>query len=240
MTTYVVDLEAFHGPLDLLLYLIDRNEVDIYDIPISDITEQYLQHLQLSGDSDLENLGSFLSMASYLLNLKSRLLLPAYEDEEGEEQELDPREELVKKLVEYRRYKKAAMYLRSRQNEEYFQVFYRSAAEAIPGQAELRVDLNALIRAYQKVLTALPEERAEVFTLPEGDVNIESKMGEILRKLQRSPGGVKFQGLFAGNSSKREITALFLALLELIRLQKVRAVQENPLDQIKVFLQVEI
>jgi segregation and condensation protein A len=69
MTTYVVDLEAFHGPLDLLLYLIDRNEVDIYDIPISDITEQYLQHLQLSGDSDLENLGSFLSMASYLLNL---------------------------------------------------------------------------------------------------------------------------------------------------------------------------
>ena len=117
MTTYVVDLEAFHGPLDLLLYLIDRNEVDIYDIPISDITEQYLQHLQLSGDSDLENLGSFLSMASYLLNLKSRLLLPAYEDEEGEEQELDPREELVKKLVEYRRYKKAAMYLRSRQNE---------------------------------------------------------------------------------------------------------------------------
>jgi segregation and condensation protein A len=240
MTTYVVDLEAFHGPLDLLLYLIDRNEVDIYDIPIADITEQYLQHLQLSGDSDLENLGSFLSMASYLLNLKSRLLLPAYEDEEGEEQELDPREELVKKLVEYRRYKKAAMYLRSRQNEEYFQVFYRSTAEVIPGQAELRVDLNALIRAYQKVLTALPEERAEVFTLPEGDVNIESKMGEILRKLQRSPGGVKFQGLFAGNSSKREIAALFLALLELIRLQKVRAVQENPLDQIKVFLQVEI
>lgn len=240
MTTYVVDLEAFHGPLDLLLYLIDRNEVDIYDIPIADITEQYLQHLQLSGDSDLENLGSFLSMASYLLNLKSRLLLPAYEDEEGEEQELDPREELVQKLVEYRRYKKAAEFLRSRQNEEYFQVFYRSTAEVIPGQAELRVDLNALIRAYQKVLTALPEERAEVFTLPEGDVNIESKMGEILRKLQRSPGGVKFQGLFAGNSSKREIAALFLALLELIRLQKVRAVQENPLDQIKVFLQVEI
>jgi segregation and condensation protein A len=240
MTTYVVDLEAFHGPLDLLLYLIDRNEVDIYDIPIADITEQYLQHLQLSGDSDLENLGSFLSMASYLLNLKSRLLLPAYEDEEGEEQELDPREELVQKLVEYRRYKKAAEFLRSRQNEEYFQVFYRSTAEVIPGQAELRVDLNALIRAYQKVLTALPEERAEVFTLPEGDVNIESKMGEILRKLQRSPGGVEFQGLFAGKSSKREIATLFLALLELIRLQKVRAVQENPLDQIKVFLQVEI
>ena len=136
MTTYVVDLEAFHGPW-IFAHLIDRNEVDIYDIPISDITEQYLQHLQhlqLSGDSDLENLGSFLSMASYLLNLKSRLLLPAYEDEEGEEQELDPREELVKKLVEYRRYKKAAMYLRSRQNEEYFQVFYRSAAEAIPGK----------------------------------------------------------------------------------------------------------
>lgn len=238
--TYVVDLDAFHGPLDLLLYLIDRNEVDIYDIPIASITDQYLQHLQLTGDFDLENLGSFLSMASYLLNLKSRLLLPSYEDEEGEEQGGDPREELVKKLVEYRRYKKAAEFLRSRQNEEWFRVFYRPPAEPIPGKPELRADLNSLIRAYQKVLTALPQEKAEIFALPEGDINIESKMEEILESLQRSSRGLLFQELFNGNNRKREVTALFLALLELIRLQKVRAEQDNPLAQIKVFLQVEI
>ncbi|NLO20832.1 MAG: segregation/condensation protein A [Syntrophomonadaceae bacterium] len=238
--TYVVDLDAFHGPLDLLLYLIDRNEVDIYDIPIASITEQYLQHLQLTGDFNLENLGSFLSMASYLLNMKSRLLLPSYDDEGGEEQGVDLREELVKKLLEYRRYKKAAEFLRSRQNEEWFQVFYRTAAEPIPGKSELRVELKALIRAYQKVLTAIPEERAELFALPEGDINIERKMEEILERLQLSSGEIVFQDLFIGISRKREMMALFLALLELIRLQKVRAEQENPLAQIKVFLQVEI
>ncbi len=237
---YVVDLEAFHGPLDLLLFLIDRDEVDIYDIPIASITEQYLQHLQLSGEMDLEHLGAFLSMASYLLNLKSRLLLPSYEDEEGEEPELDPREELVKKLVEYRRYKKAAEFLQSRQNDELFRVFYRTAAEPISNQAELKADLKALIRAYHKVLTALPEERAELFTLPEGDINVESKMEEILEKLRLSPNGVVFQELFADYHRKREIMALFLALLELIRLQKVRGEQESPLAQIRVFLQVEI
>src|SRR5690554_275758 len=104
--TYMVDLDTFHGPLDLLLYLVEKNQVDIYDIPIAVISEQYIAHLQDSGNLDLDRMSDFLIMASYLLNLKSRLMLPEgiiEESEEGEET-LDPRQELVEKLLAYKKF----------------------------------------------------------------------------------------------------------------------------------------
>ncbi len=238
--TYVVDLDAFHGPLDLLLYLIDRNEIDIYDIPIANITGQYLAYLQATGDFDLDKLGDFLSMASYLLNIKSKMLLPVNEEEELEEDNVDPREELVKKLIEYRRYKKAAEYLISRQIADFDRVFYRTAEEQVPEHEEIAADLKVLIRAYRKVIKSLPEESAEPFQIPEGDVNVESKMEEILECLKLSKTGLFFHELFAGQKRRREVMALFMALLELIRLQQVVAVQESSFSEIKVCLRVAI
>jgi segregation and condensation protein A len=237
--TYVVDLEAFHGPLDLLLYLIDRNEIDIYDIPIAVITDQYLHYLQLTGDFDLDKLGDFLGMASYLLNLKSRMLLPANGDQPGGD-EVDPREELVQRLVEYRRYKKAAEYLMARQNEDFARVFYRDAEVLLPVKEEISADLDSLIRAYRRVLSDIQEDEPAVFAIPDGDINVESKMDEIMESLKLSPEGIVFQDLFTGNRRKREVLVLFLALLELIRLQQVAAIQENSLTEIKVFLRVAI
>ena len=107
--TYVVDLEAFHGPMDLLLYLIEKDEINIYDIPIARISDQYISHLQGNDVSDLDNLGDFLLMASYLLNLKSRMLLPrpTVEESTDEADEIDPREELVQRLLNYKHYKEA-------------------------------------------------------------------------------------------------------------------------------------
>ncbi|KUG04115.1 segregation and condensation protein a [hydrocarbon metagenome] len=233
--TYVVDLDAFHGPLDLLLYLIDRNEIDIYDIPIANITEQYLTYLHATGDFDLDKLGDFLSMASYLLNLKSRMLLPV-NDEELEEDMVDPREELVKKLIEYRRYKKAAEYLMSRQTEDFARIFYRTADEAVTENVEIAADLKALVRAYSKVINSIPEESIEPFQIPEGDANVESMMEEILERLNLYPGGLDFHEFFAGAKRRREVMALFLALLELIRLGQVAAVQESSFSEIKVYL----
>ncbi len=235
--TYVVDLDAFHGPLDLLLYLIDKNEIDIYDIPIANITEQYLAYLQATGDFNLENLGAFLSMASYLLNLKSRMLLPT-NDEDLEEDPSDPREELVQKLIEYRRYKKAAEYLISRQTEDFARIFYRTADEALTENVEIAADLSALVRAYNKVINSIPEASTEPFQIPEGDANVESKMQEIIERLELFPTGLVFQEFFIGVRRRREVMALFLALLELIRLQQVAAVQENSFSEIKVYLRV--
>ncbi len=238
--SYVVDLDAFHGPLDLLLFLIDRNEIDIYDIPIANITGQYISYLQATGDFDLDKLGDFLSMASYLLNLKSRMLLPLNE-EELEEDTADPREELVKKLVEYRRYKKAAEYLVTRQTEDFARIFYRTVDDQVVlEKEEIKADIKDLIRAYHKIIKSIPEESVEPFQIPEGDINVESKMEEILERLKFSPTGLLFHELFFGPKRKREVLAMFLALLELIRLQQVAAVQDSSFSQIKVYLRVEI
>ncbi len=234
--TYVVDLDTFHGPLDLLLYLIDRNEIDIYDIPIANITGQYMEYLQLTGDFDLDKLSDFLSMASYLLNIKSKMLLPFNEEEELEEDSADPREELVKKLLEYRRYKKAAGYLISRQTEDFARIFYRAVEEESPQHEEIAADLKVLIRAYHRVIKSIPAESIEPFQIPEGDVNVESKMEEILECLKRSKTRVLFHELFAGQKRRREVMALFMALLELIRLQQVEAVQKSPFSEIEVCL----
>ena len=118
--SYIVELEVFHGPLDLLLFLIEKNEVDIYDIPIAEITEQYLVYIQDAKAINIERLGDFLILASYLLNLKSKMLLPQHKLDEMEndpEAEEDPRDELIAKLLEYKKFKEAARYLSSLQKE---------------------------------------------------------------------------------------------------------------------------
>lgn len=233
--TYLVDIEAFHGPLDLLLFLIEKNELNIYDIPIAFITDQYLQYLQATGEFDLENMGEFLVMATYLLNLKSRLLLPRNEESrsDDQEEEIDPREELVQKLLDYKRFKEAGEQLLQRELGLIERIYYREVPEEPVRDEELVVDLTALIKAYRSVIRRLPLPEPEVL-IPEGDVSVQEKMEQILATLNQNQGRTTFTKLFRKVSRRREALALFLALLELIRLQKVKAFQKVPWGDIQL------
>lgn len=232
--TYLVDIEAFHGPLDLLLFLIEKNEMDVYDIPIAFITDQYLQYLETTGEFDLENMGEFLVMATYLLNLKSRLLLPQSNNTtEDIEDAIDPREELVQKLLDYKRYKTAAIELQQRETGLTERIFYREVSSEPGREEELIVDLSSLIRAYRTVMRRLPVAEPEA-VIPEGDVSVNDKMDQIMVFLADNDGKTSFKHLFTIVSTRREALALFLALLELIRLQKVRATQNIPWEDIQL------
>lgn len=234
--SYLVNLDAFYGPLDLLLFLVEKNEMNIYDIPIHIITDQYMEYIQSMGQIDLDQAGDFLIMASYLLNLKSKMLLPQDSDRDEEEEILDPREELVRQLLEYRRYKEAAASLAERMTDTQSRVYMRQAGivmDSIP--AEYSGTVEALVQAFQKLLT---EEEDELFQIPRGDINVSEKMEEIMERLERSGHPVIFQDFFHEVISKREALAMFLALLELIRMKKITAVQREHFAAIEIFIKV--
>lgn len=232
---YMVNLEQFYGPLDLLLYLIEKNEMNIYDISIALITDQYIDFIAGSAHIDLDQLGDFLVMASYLLNLKSQMLLPgAVENEAGEDEELDPRQELIHKLLEYKRFKKAAELLSLRLTDEYPRLFFRYGQVDLPHpEAEITAHAKTLHTAYLRLLEHRLTEAK--YQLPKGDVNVAAKMEEILQRLQNGRR-VNFHELYPDGRQRREILASFLALLELIRLNKVEARQEKRFGEIKIWI----
>jgi len=237
--SYLVNLDKFYGPLDLLLYLLEREEIDIYDIPVALIADQYIDYIHTTGQIDLDNIGDFLSMASYLLNLKSRMLLPGLaEAEEVETDAEDPRDELVNRILEYKQYKLLGEYLASRHNDDTKRVFFRYGQAEINWAArEVSSSLNALLHAWYAVM----ERNAEVgeYDLPPS-IDIGEKMEAILRALPEDGTTVIFQDIYVGNSLRRETLAYFLALLELIRLQKVEACQKHRFGDIKLCLQVAV
>ncbi|HEX3010761.1 MAG TPA: segregation/condensation protein A [Syntrophomonadaceae bacterium] len=233
---YVVDLEAFHGPLDLLLYLIEKNEIDIYDIPVAAITDQYMEHLRLTGDYNLDILGDFLIMASYLLNLKSRMLLPRPQQENEEAEEAgDPREELVQKLIDYRRYKQAAEFLAERDNGKEKRLFFRDCVYEWDEPEEIIASINALTRAYHSICRREQEVRS--YDVPFTDIDIGTKMEEIMHLLGRLGRSLTFEELLI-SEERREQLAIFIALLELVRQQKVSVQQENEFGEILLNLRV--
>lgn len=233
---YVVNLDSFHGPLDLLLYLIDENQIDIYDIPIAKITDQYMEYLDITGDFNLEKLGDFLIMASYLLTLKSQMMLPTqiYNEEEDSD-DIDPRAELVQRLLYYKKYKMAAEKLDALKNGEIKRTFYRDNPTTISVPQELAANVNTLAELLFN-LCQKNQVNKNFFQIPKDDIDVGEKMAEILGVLHKKRGGALFQELFNDIISRRELSALFLALLELMRLQKVKAVQENDFGSIKLFL----
>lgn len=240
---YQVRLEAFEGPLDLLLHLIEKNKVDIYDIPIAVITDQYLAFVADSAGADLENLADFLLMAATLVSIKSRMLLPRHEvPDEDEEAEEDPREQLVQRLTLYRQYKELASHLAAREEGEEPRVYYREISadeqeEVAPVEVRLEASISDLVKAFQ----ALWQEKTDEFSypLPQGDVDVGEKIAELLQRLPVLPDAMVFQDLFWDVCSRREALALFLALLELVRQQRVRAVQEEHFGCIVVGLRPE-
>jgi len=237
---YSVKLDAFEGPLDLLLHLIRKNELDIYDIPIALITRQYLDYLKLMKELNLDLAGDFLVMASTLLQIKSRMLLPLPDPEEGEDEEQeDPRAELVRRLVDYQRYRDAGIELGTREllGRE---VFIRPCADgccleglAVADEAPFELDLFELSEAFNRLLSRMPMARAHEVTAQDA-LSIVDAINGILTALQGN-GSFQFEALFEADMSRERMIVTFLALLELCRIKMVKIVQNDRYGAIHIF-----
>ena len=224
MTTRV-QLEIFEGPLDLLLHLIKKNEVSITDIPIAAITEQYLATLELMQSLNLDVAGEFLVMAATLIHIKSRMLLPAGDDEADEDEGVDPRDELVRRLLEYQRFKEAADQLEQREILTR-DVFVRASAptEETPPAAFRELSVFELLAALRRVLDRLPKDNVHEITLEK--ITVREKMTLLLDML-RAHGKVLFDSLFSEVKSRMEVVVTFLAMLELVKGRAIRIFQED-------------
>jgi len=222
-------LETFEGPLDLLLHLIKKNEVNIYDIPIALITEQYLAYLSLMQELNLDLASEFLVTAATLIHIKSRQLLPrpeAMSEDTGEE--IDPRDALVQRLLDHQRFKAAAELLHERETLRNAQWTRPDArVEAIAGvdvEPELDVDLFGLLAAFRRVL-----ERSKLppaVPLPPEETSIESRIEQLLERLSETEA-CGFEDLFDDVATRGDLIVTFLALLEMVRLKLVRAFQQS-------------
>lgn len=233
-----VQLESFEGPLDLLLHLIKKHEIDIYDIPIALISEQYNQYIDLMKDLNLDIVGDYLKMAAELGYIKSRMLLPKPQLEEEEEGQ-DPREELVKRLIEYQRYKDASYQLFSLDllgRDIYTRKFDElTTMDLQEFQDPIRVDLWTLVDAFKTVLerkTSSQTEEANLIFEPE-IITVEDKMEEIVQRLEEYES-FSFFDLFDINGPKSILITTFLALLELIKQQVVAVIQPEQFSDIKI------
>ena len=227
-----VQLEIFEGPLDLLLHLIKKNEVTITDIPIAAITEQYLATLELMQTLNLDVAGEFLVMAATLIHIKSRELLPGGDEEPDEDEGVDPRAELVRRLLEYQRYKEAAAELEQREVLTR-DVFVRAPAPAEEtGPREFReVSVFELLGALKRVIDRLPKDMAHEVTLEK--ITVREKMTMLLDKL-RGETRVTFDSLFAEVKNRMEIVVTFLAMLELVKVRAIRIFQDEPGGEIAI------
>jgi segregation and condensation protein A len=233
---YKVKLEVFEGPLDLLLYLIKKEEVDIYDIPIERVTNQYMEYLSLMQLLNLEVAGEFLVMAATLMYIKSRMLLPADQQVTDSEEEGgdDPRWELIRQLVEYKKFKDAALQLGQREDEQ-SKIFPRRGDSGVEADAEVplaEVGIFDLIGAFNEVLKRATA-RSDFHEILEEKYSVSDKIEEILYTL-RDRAELLFSELFERASSRTEIVVTFLALLELIRLKRLKVRQESPFGEILV------
>lgn len=227
-----VQLEIFEGPLDLLLHLIKKNEVSITDIPIAAITEQYLAMLELMQSLNLDVAGEFLVMAATLIHIKSRELLPGGDEEPDEDEGVDPRAELVRRLLEYQRYKDAAAELDQREILTR-DVFVRAPAPAEEaGPREFReISVFELLGALKRVIDRLPKDIVHEVTLER--ITVREKMTMLLDKL-RVESRVIFESLFAEVKSRLEIVVTFLAMLELVKVRAIRIFQEEAEGEIVI------
>ena len=231
---YQVKIENFEGPLDLLLHLIKKNEINIYDIPIALIARQYLDYLSVMKELNLGVAGEFLVMAATLLHIKSRMLLPMEEAVAEEEDGPDPREELVRRLLEYKQFKEAASQL------DYKERLWRDVFSREPGSPiELTPDENLLdeislfdlVDALQEVLARHPEKRL-VEIIPD-NLTVRTRMSAIIEALEVHES-LAFTALFEESSHRLVVIVTFLALLELIRIRVVRVLQSETFGAILV------
>ncbi len=230
--SYKVKLEVFEGPLDLLLYLIKKEELNIYDIPITRVTEQYLEYLNMMELLDLDIAGEFLVMAASLMQIKSKMLLPP--DPEGiETEDSDPRAELVKRLLEYKAFKEAAERLHGFELER-AKLFTRTGVEPERNENDLsllEVSLFDLIAAFTHVLKELP--KSDPHEIAKDEYTVAEKVHEIFHRLAKHPM-IYFSALFKQAKNKSEAITTFLALLELVRLKEILIRQDAQFGEIEI------
>ena len=234
---YTIKLPVFEGPLDLLLHLIREHKLDIYDIPIAEVTDQYLHYISLMESLDLNVAGEFFVMAATLLEIKSRLLLPVSPYEDESEEGMDPRAELVEKLLEYERFRNAAESLKGLEDER--KHMYWRVTDELSGYDAPVIPLNLqamdLILALQHMLAEVGAGQEEVTSIERQKVTLRMKMSEILRKIRHAgDDGIGFRDLFTPHPDKTEIIMAFLALLELLRLGKINVRQKRALDELRI------
>ncbi len=233
---YKISLPAFEGPLDLLLHLIRENEIDIYNIPISEITRQYLEYLGDMESLDLEIAGEWLVMAATLVEIKSRMLLPREKPVKADaEEQIDPRRELVERLIEYERFKTAAELFREKE-EQRSRIFVR-------GPAELQFDLRPVFSleniSPEDLLSALQSVLAEaegepVTTIQRRKLTVRMRIRELWYRVRESAGQLTFRELFDDDRTPTDIVITFLALLELLKSGRIIARQEQAFGPIMI------
>jgi segregation and condensation protein A len=227
--TYQVRLDAFEGPLDLLLHLIKKEELDIYDIPISRVTRQYLEYIEMMRMLDLDVAGEFLVMASDLMRIKARMLLPRPEEEE--EEGVDPRADLVRRLIEYKQFKEVAVELKGREGDR-LEIYTRGWSPEVSSEPIVEVheaSIFQLLDVMRTVMFRLGQESVHRVTREE--IKVEQKMDDLLAALEPVEG-ISFRSYVETCRSKMEVLVVFVALLELIREGRVIAFQKVAFGEI--------
>lgn len=238
--TYKIKLDMFEGPLDLLLYLIKKNDIDICDIPIAVITDQYMEYIEMMKLLDLDFVGDFLVMAATLMHIKSKMLLPPDPAQTAEEQ--DPRDELIRRLQEYKLFKEIAEKLKDkeleRQNFFKRQIDEEKAKEWREESKEVyfEASLFDLITAFTSALKKFKEEY--VYQVVQEEFTVEQKIHDILHLLLREPR-VMLMDLFAAAKNRLEAVVSFMAILELIRLKEIKVIQKHLFADIEVVRNTE-
>jgi segregation and condensation protein A len=241
MMQYNVKIEAFEGPLDLLLHLINRLEIDIYDIPVAKITEQYLVYIHAMKELQLDVASEYLVMAATLLAIKSKMLLPKHEEELDDdfefEQDDDPRNELVERLIEYKKFKEAAIDLKSLEEERGLMYtkppsdLTEYAKEIKNENTDLDISLYDMLGAFQKLLRRKKLQRPMSTKIARQEISIEKRMAEIVSFLKESGTRISFNDLFP-DSDREHIVVTFLAILELIKRKEIDIEQERNFAEI--------
>ena len=239
-----VKLEVFEGPLDLLLHLIDKNKINIYDIPIVEITDQYLEYVNNMSKQDLNVVSEFLVMAATLLDIKSKMLLPKQVNEDGEEE--DPREELVQKLLEYKMFKYMSYELRDKEQDAIRSLYKKPTIPEEVAMYEAPIDFDKLLEdvtlkklndtfnmVMQKQVDKIDPVRSKFGKIEKEEVNV-AEMMDYVKKYIMNHKTFSFREMLENQSSKIRIIVLFLAILELIKIGVVTIVQEEIFDDIHI------
>ncbi|MCD5414272.1 MAG: segregation/condensation protein A [Clostridiales bacterium] len=241
---YRIKIESFEGPFDLLFQLIEKNKIDIYDIPIHEIAKQYIEHVLAMDELNLDTTSEFLVLAATLLEIKSKMLLPV-ELEEGEQLELedaDPRNELVRKLLEYKKYKIIAEMFKERE-KEFFKIFYKLKDEIVSDENEEcfnNTTIQDIFVSFQKIIeknNISIDFRTNIHQLKKEHFTVDEKIEVILDLLQTSKT-LKLNQFFLLSNSIGEIITIFLAILELIKLERITVYQNSCFNEITLELKV--
>ena len=233
--SYKIKLEVFEGPLDLLLYLVKKDHLNIYDIPIAKVAQQYLDYLNMMQMLDLNIAGEFLVMAATLMQIKSKMLLPAEEGVTSEEAQEDPREELVRRLLEYEKFKEIANDLRQKETDQR-EIFKRPKIEVEKDETQKKdvyfeASIFDLINAFSKALKDIPKE--VFYEVVKDKFTVEEATHSILHLLLVKPE-VKLSEFFGRAKNKLEIIVMFLAVLELIKIKEITARQSELFQEIEI------